>query len=134
VVQRQRCRNGVNPARLTLGEPICGVIQWPIQGRVHEYRALLIFTKGQGVGGAAPNRVQRLQTAFGSPVAYAPGSPPAMESGLITPSALIRSGAAKGVTSRPALGAQPSLYRDLLSRSARHAFRRGERLCFDELL
>jgi len=99
VVHRQRCRNGVNPARLTLGEPICEVIQWPIQGRVHEYRALLIFTKGQGVGGAAPNRVQRLQTAFGSPVAYAPGSPPAMESGLITPSALIRTGAAKRVTS-----------------------------------
>jgi hypothetical protein len=29
-----------------------------------------------------------------------PGSPPAMESGLITPSALIRTGAAKGVTSQ----------------------------------
>ena len=32
----------------------------------------------------APHRVQRLQTAFSSPGAYAPGSPPAMESGLIT--------------------------------------------------
>jgi len=48
---------------------------------------------------AAPNRVQRLQTAFGSPGAYAPGSPPAMESGLITPLALIRTGAGMGVTS-----------------------------------
>ena len=43
--------------------------------------------------------MQRLQTAFGSPGAYAPGSSPAMESGLINPPALIRSGAAKGVTS-----------------------------------
>jgi N-acetylneuraminate synthase len=35
---------------------------------------------------------------------------------------------------RPGLGAPPSLYRELLGRSARRAFRRGEPLCFDYLL
>ena len=49
--------------------------------------------------GKAPNQVQRLQTAFSFPGAYAPGSPPTMESGLITPLALIRTGAGMGVTS-----------------------------------
>jgi len=35
---------------------------------------------------------------------------------------------------RPGLGSPPSLYPDLLGRSARRAFLRGEPLCFDELL
>jgi N-acetylneuraminate synthase len=35
---------------------------------------------------------------------------------------------------RPGLGAPPSLYRDLLGRSARRAYRRGEPLGFDKLL
>ena len=35
---------------------------------------------------------------------------------------------------RPGLGAPPSLYRDLLGRSARRAFRRGEPLGLDDLL
>jgi len=39
VVHRQWYENGVHPARLTLGEPIFGVIQWPIQGRVSVGRA-----------------------------------------------------------------------------------------------
>ena len=53
----------------------------------------------QGVGRTAPNRVQRRQTAFGSPGAYTPGGHPAMEGGLIKPLTLIRIGAAEGVTS-----------------------------------
>lgn len=63
------------------------------------HRTVCLGAGSKAAGRAAPNRVQRLQTAFGSPGAYAPGSPPAMESGLITPTALIGTGAAMGVTS-----------------------------------
>jgi pseudaminic acid synthase len=35
---------------------------------------------------------------------------------------------------RPGLGAPPALFRDLLGRSARRAFRRGEPLCLDDML
>ena len=48
------------------------------------YWALLIFSRDKVIGRAAPNQVQHLQTAFGAPRAYAPGSPPAIESGLMT--------------------------------------------------
>ena len=63
------------------------------------HRTVFLATGSKAAGRAAPDRVQRLQTAFSSPGAYTPGSPPAMESGLITPLALIRTGAAMGVTS-----------------------------------
>ena len=63
------------------------------------HRTVVLATGSKAAGRAAPNRVQRLQTAFSSPGAYTPGSPPAMESALITPLALIRTGAAMGGTS-----------------------------------
>ena len=59
---------------------------------------LCLAARGKAAGTAAPNRVQRLQAAFGSPGPYASGSSPAMESGLITPHAFIRTRAAKGGT------------------------------------
>ena len=47
----------IHPARLTLGEPIRGVIQWPIQGRVPKHRTLLLVARGQGVGRTVTIRV-----------------------------------------------------------------------------
>ena len=63
------------------------------------YRDFRIVVRSKGIGIATQDGIQYLQTAFGSPGAYAPGSPPAMESGLITPLALIGTGAGMGVTS-----------------------------------
>jgi hypothetical protein len=65
------------------------------------YRDFRIVVGSKGIGRATQDGVQHLQTALGSPGAYAPGSPPAMEGGLITPSALIGTGPLMGVTSDP---------------------------------
>jgi len=63
------------------------------------YCALRIIARGQVIGRASLNRVRYLQTASASAEAYSFGNPLAMESSLITPSALMRTGAAKVVTS-----------------------------------
>jgi len=46
------------------------------------YRDFRIVVGSKGIGRATQDGVQHLQTALGSPGAYAPGSPPAMEGGL----------------------------------------------------
>ena len=51
-----------------------------------------LAARSKAAGRAAPKRVQRLHTAFDSPGACAPGESNAVESGLITPLALIRTG------------------------------------------
>lgn len=63
------------------------------------HRALLIPARGQGVGGAELNRVQRLQAAHSPPGVYGSGSAPSMDSGLIIPSALLRTAPSMGVVS-----------------------------------
>jgi transposase InsO family protein len=60
------------------------------------YRAFLIVTGSKGIGRAAQDGVQYLQTAFGFPGAYAPGSPPAMEGGLTAPTSSHRNWTSKG--------------------------------------
>jgi hypothetical protein len=49
------------------------------------YRDFRIVVGSKSIGRATQDGVQQLQTALGSPGAYAPGSPPAMEGGLTNP-------------------------------------------------
>jgi hypothetical protein len=49
------------------------------------YRDFRIVVGSRGIGRATQDEVQQLQTALGSPEAYASGGPPAMEGGLTNP-------------------------------------------------
>jgi hypothetical protein len=60
------------------------------------YRAIRIIAGGKSIGRAAQDGLQYSQTAFGSPGAYAPGSTPAMEGGLTTPTSSHRNWTIKG--------------------------------------
>jgi hypothetical protein len=46
------------------------------------YRDFRIVVGSKGIGRTAQDGVQQLQTELGSPGAYAPGSPTAMEGGM----------------------------------------------------
>ncbi len=56
------------------------------------YRDFWIVTGSIVIGRTAQDGVQHIQTALGSPGAYASGNPPAMEGGSNSPPALIGTG------------------------------------------
>jgi len=84
VEHRHRLVHGLHRARITLGESIRGAVQRQIEGLLLEYRTVHHEAGSQAVARAAPIRVQHIHAAFGAPGAYAPGDPPAVESGPTT--------------------------------------------------
>ncbi len=71
-------------ARLTLAEPLRGVVQRQGEGRAAQHDRVLHAGRGRGAGGQLPDRLQRAQTALISGT-WLPPCSPRVEDGSSTP-------------------------------------------------